>query len=88
MINAYDSVYIAIGHSIHTEDAKVFLLWQETHTLGQNLLIVKVWQMDYNYDFNLSKKRKTFLSLSQKENVQTLKTLSNILLIATTSQFC
>ena len=36
--------------------------------------------MDYNYDFNLSKKKKTVLSLLQKENIHTSETLSNILL--------
>ena len=36
--------------------------------------------MDYNYDFNLPKKKKTFLTLSQKENIHTSETLSNILL--------
>ena len=40
--------------------------------------------MDYNYDCNKSKKKKTFLSLLQKENIQSSKTIYNILLIATT----
>ena len=39
--------------------------------------------MEYNHEFNLSKKKITFLSLSENENKQTSETYSNILLSAT-----
>ena len=55
-----------IHQAVHSNyaEGENFVCYSNKHTLGQNLLIVKVGQMDCNYNLNLSRQKKTFLSLS------------------------